>query len=33
MPRGFEDTGAYPQWPKVADAVIEAKYNVLKLQY
>ena len=24
MPRGFEDTGAYPQWPQVADAVLEA---------
>src|SRR6516165_6079064 len=24
MPRGFKDTGAYPQWPQVADAVIEA---------
>jgi len=24
MPRGLEDTGAYPQGPKVADVVIEA---------
>jgi predicted RNase H-like HicB family nuclease len=24
MPRGFKDTGAYPQWPKLAAAVIEA---------